>query len=62
MWRNEKLKCVLKEKKIYCKLEEKALDQTLRRTSLRKGYGLDVRLREEEEEDDDDDDDDDDVT
>ena len=49
IWRNKKLQCVLKETRRYCKLEEKTLDRTLRRTSLRKGYGLVVRLRDDDD-------------
>jgi hypothetical protein len=47
MWRDKQLQRVLKEKRRYSKLKEKALDRTLLRTRLGKGYGLVLRLRED---------------
>jgi len=63
MWRNKPIQRVLKERRKCCKLKEKALDRTLRRTPLGKGYGLVVILRDDDDDvDDGGDGDDDDVT
>jgi hypothetical protein len=45
--RRKQLPYDLKEKRIYCKLKEEALDRTLWRTRCRRGYGPVVRQNTE---------------